>query len=133
MSTKEPAQGPPSVAQAKKYVLCRIENEQGYHLYLVENLNLEIGKGRPINTSYLGGDRMPDADPSQPVYPLRGSYDQYMCTATAPNGNSGRNCSVLHYPEATGSCWKTTFGDWACSMAGSALNSTSKSGVPAPR
>ena len=76
---------------------------------------------------------MPDADVTQPVYPLRGSFDSYMCTATLPNRNSGHNCMMTHFPDASGACWKTTFGDWECSLAGTGVNSTTKSQVPPPR
>lgn len=55
-----------------------------------------------------------------PIYPIRGSYTQYMCTKEYPERgtlyNIGKNCNRSENRNATGSCYKTTFGDWRCSM-----------------
>ena len=30
--------------------------------------------------------------------------------------NVGKNCNAYDQPKATGMCYKTTFGDWRCTM-----------------
>ena len=86
------------------------------NLTLLENVQVEIGKGRPFSPS---ADRYKsDADVNSPVYPIRGSYDMYICSPpVAPFRVIGNNCSVFGYSQATGACYRTTFGDWSCSMA----------------
>src|ERR1035441_10285017 len=58
-----------------------------------------------------------DADVNSPVYPIRGSYDGYTCgLLDPPRTVYGRNCMVQGQPQATGSCYRTSFGDWSCGM-----------------
>ena len=118
-STKEPDKGAPTPEQVKRYVMCALEGEQGVappNLTLLENVQVEIGKGRPFSPS---ADRYKsDADVNSPVYPIRGSYDMYICSPpVAPFRVIGNNCSVFGHSQATGACYRTTFGDWSCSMA----------------
>jgi len=110
-SRKEPVNGPISVEQATLYFTCSWEKEDE-GLYLIENLTLQVGKGRPptaIEIAYLD-----DLDHDSLVYPIRGSFTDYHCYTqrSAP----GRNCSTSDEPEAEGKCYRTSFGDWTCSM-----------------
>ena len=53
-SKKEPATGAPSVQQAILYFRCEKEKVGGgsdTNLYLFENVQLEVGKGRPFQVS----------------------------------------------------------------------------------
>jgi hypothetical protein len=109
-------------------------------MILIEELQVEVRKGRPFQGGGLSDINMTDIDPSMPVYPIRGSYEQYSCKnidPKDPNGwpdKPGKNCLCSHIPKATGACWKTSFGDWKCSLvdssnAGTWVVKTS----PAPR
>jgi hypothetical protein len=114
-----PRRGPITAALAARYVACQAEaiSADG-RLRLVDSLNVQVGRPRPF---LITTDRRDDIDPSQPVYPIRGSFIEYACIATRWNtgGHSmyaGKNCSVTRSPEARGICWKTTFADWRCDL-----------------
>ncbi len=110
-SRKEPVNGPISVKQATLYFTCSREKEDE-GLYLIENLTLQVGKGRPptaIEIAYLD-----DLDHDSLVYPIRGSFRDYHCYTQ--RSSPGRNCSTWDEPEAEGKCYRTSFGDWTCSM-----------------
>jgi hypothetical protein len=117
------------------------EKVYGRNLYLFENVQAEIGKGRPFRGGGLSGGadiNMADADPSEPVYPIRGSFSQWQCanpkTSISPEG---QNCDLLSIPKASGVCYKTTFGDWVCRMVSDNptvdLTQRIKKGVQGPR
>lgn len=117
-SKKAPASGPPSPAQAALYVRCDPSGEglYGGYLFLLENVQVEIGKGRPFQ--YGSDIGMSEIDPSQPVYPIRGSFQRYQCSSSkAGPYKRGSNCTLITTPQAKGACFKTTFGDWTCKMA----------------
>lgn len=123
-STKEPVKGAISVAQASQYVACTLEETHGYgELRLIENIKLEIGSPRPYNAN---NDLMSEIDISKPVYPLRGTYTVYTCYLPA-----GKNCRSYDVTNGTGACWKTSFGDWKCSIAGTNFTNQ-KSHQPGP-
>jgi hypothetical protein len=85
-------------------------------MYLIENINVEIGKGTPF-MQLDGGSRPFDADPDGLVYPIRGSYTKYQCSA--PNrimDNFGKSCNRSQAKHATGVCFRSGFGDWTCNM-----------------
>jgi len=99
------------VQQATLYFRCEKERVPGgsdRNLYLYENVQLEIGKGRPFQVS----DQLStDADPSQPQYPVRGTADMYQCSPGSSN-----NWSVQKGTTLTGVCYKTSFSDWRCDV-----------------
>jgi len=116
-SRKEPAKGTPMPAQIKDYVKCSSENVVGRmapKLYLLEHVPVEVGKGRPFQAADLN---FAVIDNSMPLYPIRGSYDWYICHVNEAGFPAGRNCSIYKEPNASGFCYKTTFGDWNCTMA----------------
>ncbi|HEX9202192.1 MAG TPA: hypothetical protein VF865_21720 [Acidobacteriaceae bacterium] len=126
-SKKDPAKGAPSPDQIKQYFRCNSETGErssgSNYLYLLDNITVEVGAGRPYQVSEMS---IPEIDPSKLVYPIRGSFDRYQCSDPAhasqdARGNSvsppGKNCSLFLAPHATGICWRTTFGDWDCTMA----------------
>src|SRR5690348_3706071 len=119
-ASKEPASGAPSGDRLKELILCGKSGERVYDqdLYLLANVQVEIGKSRPYQTS---DSLAQNIDPSQPVYPIRGSYDKYQCvvintTMKLKGHSAGDNCSLFPQPQAEGICYRTTFGDWECSM-----------------
>ena len=112
--SKSPKTGAPSAAQAAQYVICSSEHEIN-DLYLVENVTVQVGKGRPYN---IREDiNFPDIDTKFPVYPIRGSLTKYNCDVVyLDRSNLNRNCSVYNQPNAKGACYKDSFGDWHCAM-----------------
>jgi hypothetical protein len=131
-SKKEPAQGAPSPSQIRDYVKCSSENvvgSMGPKLYLLENVQVQVAKGRPFQASDLN---FPDIDNSQLLYPIRGSYDWYVCHVNEVGFPPGRNCNIYKEPAATGFCYKTTFGDWKCTMVDNLAVSRGPEGQPVP-
>ncbi|MGD0345475.1 MAG: hypothetical protein ABSA85_01900 [Terracidiphilus sp.] len=117
-SKKAPASGAPSPAQAALYVRCDPSGEGlfGGNLFLLENVKVEIGSGRPFQPGSDIG--MFQIDIRQPVYPIRGSFLRYQCSSSkASPYKRGSNCILITTPQAAGACFKTTFGDWTCKMA----------------
>lgn len=129
-SKKEPTSGPITAALAQKYVICNIETESGQHLYLLENVKVEVGKGTPFKE--LPGDVRPfTADPDGLVYQIRGSMTRYQCSPISDIlENAGKNCNTYEEPKATGACFRDGFGDWVCNMTD--LRSVDTFGVPPP-
>ena len=109
-----PKIGAPSPAQAAQYVVCSSEHVIN-DLYLVENVSVQIGKGRPYN---IREDiNFPDIDTKFPVYPIHGSLTKYDCGVIyLDRSNLNRNCSVYDQSNAKGACYKDNFGDWRCAM-----------------
>jgi len=122
-SKTAPTKGAITADMATQYFICGHEqvNPAGL-LFLAENVHLQVGK--PVGKAksvmlYM----MKDADPDGLVYPIRGSFDAYLCNPvddSFPPDAHGHNCSVQHETNATGSCYRTGFGDWSCAMDGSA-------------
>jgi hypothetical protein len=118
-SRKAPAKGAPSAEQAKAYFYCDTELSNGY-LYLVADVKIEVApSARPFN---INTDSTGIIDPKQPIYNVRGSYTYYQCvnpaSATPGQFPPGKNCNSSDVSNATGMCYKDSFGDWHCVMAG---------------
>ena len=118
-SKTAPTSGPMTAAYARQYVICGYEKVDGErYLNLIENIRVQVGKGMVPN-SITSNDQVPNAK----QYLLRGSYDTYFCspvisTDSPMAGDSpGHNCILEHHTHATGACYRTTFGDWKCSMS----------------
>lgn len=124
--TREPAvcanrKGPINAATAKQYLICDSEGVKFRDtLFLVSNVVVQVGSPRAFN---MGSDSGANAiDTRAQVYDIRGSYTAYQCgkqsTMLNAFGNT-HNCSKFPYTAGQGRCWKDTFGDWHCTMAGS--------------
>ena len=113
---KAPTSGAITDALALKYLNCQMEKVSGGHLYLVENVKVEVGGGVPY-TPNLGAFEAIDV--RVPLYPIRGSLLRYQCKdpVTEHVGPPDTNCNTYNEPKATGYCYKTTFGDWRCYMS----------------
>jgi hypothetical protein len=139
-SRKAPASGALSAEQAKQYFICDSEkvvesSSLGELLNLVTDVKVEIGKGRPFNmqADSFGFATDLGIDPSQTVYPIRGSFTSFQCAKIgSTNGNPGKSCSKLPQPEAKGICFKTTFGEWHCDMTDFDHNNPGMERFPAP-
>ena len=134
-NTIAPRRGAMTAALAKQYFICQAEGVSGAYLYLVENEKVEVGGGRPYSRNADLG--VPDINPKVPIYPIRGSYTRYLCLpedAGTNSGAPGKNCGVQIYRKSTGECYKTTFGDWRCSMTNGPTDFDDyKGGVPPPK
>ena len=128
---KEPAKGAPSVAQATKYTACTMEGEMGSTtLYLLQDIKVEIGGGTPF-LQIPSIHRPGNADINGTVYAIRGSYKKYQCTVISKVfPNAGKNCRVYDVPKATGSCYRTNFGEWSCTLLGDTDYGTAEQAPP---
>lgn len=115
--TKAPARGAITAALALKYLNCQMEYISMRHLYLVENVKVEVGGGIPY-AAIMGQRSFSEINVRVPVYPIRGSFLQYQCKDPIREhvGPPNTNCNTYNNPNATGYCYKTTFGDWKCAM-----------------
>jgi len=132
-STKEPTQGAPSAEQARAYMISGFEHEKGSgtlgELYLTEDVKVEVGKGRPFEQEDGSGD----ADIHELVYPVRGSYTYYRCYPISSAHPEGQSSVKVECPNAEGICYKTSFGDWKCSMADFHTSKTADGYFHAPK
>lgn len=131
-STKAPTHGAISPEWAAQYVKCSAEGETGGMLYLLKNVNVEVGSERAFNPN---SDDYTDIDQSSPLYPIRGSFTRFQCGTVSRGSfmpNAGKNCNSGDQPNATGMCYRTTFGDWRCSMTDLTHDALNRFGVPPP-
>jgi hypothetical protein len=112
-----PLKGAPSADQATQYFICDAEHELSSHLFLVTNVKVQVAPAsHPASRSILGGD----LDPTQPIWDIHGSFMQYQCSQAATWDNAfarTHNCSTNDMPTATGYCYKSTSGEWHCTMS----------------
>ena len=118
-STAAPSTGAITAELARQYFTCQKDVElQQSTLFLVTNVNLEVGP--PLAKSQDLFLSLDDADLNSPPFPIRGSYDQFQCSALG--GTDGifltpYNCSVDHHAHASGYCYRNSHDDWKCDMA----------------
>ena len=106
---EEPVRGPINSAQAVQYAVCDFEKTEGY---FAENVKLQVSKPHPLNGAGVVDPKM---DLTQPVYDLRGTFDGYSCVPLGDIlGQPGNNCKHYFAANATGVCYKDTFGEWNC-------------------
>ena len=112
--------GPPDPEQAAFLVRCAHEVERGGGLYLMKDLVIRIGKGRPYDL--LDDTSVSEVDMSVDVFPLRGSFTWSECgrqeNAISLGKNPDRYCTEADIPNATGACWFNLFGEWQCTLGG---------------
>jgi hypothetical protein len=102
----------PTVAQIPALVQCTLESKTAYAITLITNIKVQTGGFRAYSEfqdGYATG-----IDTSAKVMPIRGSMVQWLCSQD--RDDPGANCARANKPQAEGECWKTTFGDWKCSM-----------------
>ncbi|HRH45173.1 MAG TPA: hypothetical protein PKY82_26280 [Pyrinomonadaceae bacterium] len=113
--TKAPTKGAITVALAAQYARCTYEKADGNSIGLLEDLKIQVGGAVPFSRKTY--PYASDVEPTTLVYPLRGSYKNYLCDAISDaSENRGANCTVFVNTKAEGVCWKTTFGDWWCAI-----------------
>jgi hypothetical protein len=111
--------GPINATTARQYFICDTEGESlGRAMILVTNVSVQVAASRAFNWNQDSAHN--GIDPSQPVYDIRGSFQEYMCNKPIFADNAfavTHNCSLYNEPQAQGTCYKTTFGEWHCDMA----------------
>ena len=131
-SKRNPTRGAPTPEQVKRYLMCEMEKVMyPPYLTLLDNVQVEVGKGRPFNP--FSDASLSDADQASLIYPIRGSYDMYTCSPPDRSTARGRNCLLTRQPHATGQCYRTTFGDWSCEMTDPTVLTPTRQGVAPPR
>ena len=121
--TREPATcanrgGPLNAGTAKQYFICDAEGEKAGYMYLVTDVSVQVSNARAFNWNQDSASTAIDV--AQPVYDLRGSFNQYVCTKPTPIDNEfarTHNCALYEQHNAEGRCYKNTFGEWHCLMA----------------
>ena len=115
-----PTHGAPSAEQARQYFICDAERRLAINLSLVTNVKVQVAAvAHPVAQVMILKTAVPDIDPNQPVWDIRGSFTQYQCSRTASWENAfarTHNCTVTDMPTVSGFCYKNTFGDWHCGM-----------------
>jgi hypothetical protein len=123
-STNEPTSGPISPEMAKRYLTCHLEGVTSPDIFLVDNVQVQVGKGTPF-LAFSFGQRPFNGDPDGQVYAIRGSYRMTQCQQNSSIlENVGKNCQVWNHTNAIGQCYRTTFGDWVCNMTDLAAKAT---------
>jgi hypothetical protein len=109
----------PSPAQAVELIRCRREGVSGGRLSLMKDVKVRLGAGRPISSE---DNSILDPDISRQVHDLKGSFTWSVCIARDVAVIMGQdpdlNCTETDYPVATGVCWFTNKGEWACTLGG---------------
>ena len=87
-------------------------------LYLLEDMAIQVGAARAY--SVVQDMYLTEPDPAGRVYPLRATWTVVQCGVIRdfqPLYNIGSNCNE-YYKRGEGSCYRTQFGDWRCSLNG---------------
>jgi len=110
--------GRPTAAQALALVVCDDEKYAAGYEYLVSGVTVQIGKSRPYSAWSDSGHT--DIDVTAPVWPIQGSISNFQCSRRDAmlGQDPDRNCLRTDSPQATGTCYENTFGEWHCAMAG---------------
>jgi hypothetical protein len=104
---------PPDVATATALVQCNAESFANSEVWLVTNLQVQMGAPR---SATLNDTDINDLDAATKIYPLKGTGTQWACGLVSQYG-VGTNCQkFLPAPDHPGRCWHTLFGEWKCSM-----------------
>ena len=137
--TREPAScrdrsSPLTSETAALYFACDIEGEWSGHMYLVSDVSIRVSsKPRQFNPLT---DSFPSADPSQPVYDIRGSFRRWQCSAKGSlswTNSPGAACNYGDQPNAQGLCYLDTFSDWHCTMRDPINSALTVKNVPPPQ
>lgn len=112
------AAGAPTAAQARALFICDSEKYIGGYLYLVSNASVQIARSRPYSAWSDSGNT--NIDVAGPVYPIQGHFSSSQCSkrSTMLGQDPSRNCIRTDFPNATGTCYKSTFDEWHCKLGG---------------
>jgi hypothetical protein len=124
-ATRDPRQctgftAQPSVAAATILIQCTMDGKSSGYINLIQNVTVQLAGPRAF--IYTSDSFLNEIDTKAPVIPLRGSLTAYGCSTANTVTVAGKNCESYEIPAGTGRCWKTTFGDWKCTMGGANAN-----------
>lgn len=113
---------PNNAAQITRLIQCAREGERTGTITILTNIAVQFGATRKYIEFTDKGNY--GIDPAAPVLPLRGSLDRYICNPITHKiagdaysvETQGKNCMIVHERKAEGSCVRSTFGDWSCTM-----------------
>jgi hypothetical protein len=105
---------PPSVGLAAVLVQCAMETDSAFGVGLVQDVKIDMGKSRKF--VYQTDAGLPGIDLDAMVYPLEGSYSSYLCKTINNQNPAGKSCIKTLMTNASGWCYKTSFGDYKCRM-----------------
>ncbi len=122
--TREPYQcGPftdisgsaPTADEALAIYVCDYERNPigiASKLFLLEDVSIQVGGGRPFGQS--SDYSLRDADTSLEVFPIRGTATRIQC-GEINSMNQGANCAETP-SRGEGTCYRNTFAEWSCTM-----------------
>jgi hypothetical protein len=133
-ATRDPRQctgftAQPSAAAATILIQCTMDGKSTGYINLIQNVTVQLAPPRAF--IYDSDSFLNEIDTKALVIPLRGSLTAYGCSPANTVTVAGQNCESYEIPAGTGRCWKTTFGDWKCSMGGASANA--RRGVAGPK
>ena len=111
---------PPTAETARQYLLCDMEGiDFGNNLLLLTDVTVQLARPRAFN--YNQDSSRLQIDVQAPVYDIRGGFKEYQCGKPILGSSAyvaTHNCNLYEQPQAVGSCYRDTFGDWHCMMVG---------------
>jgi hypothetical protein len=117
----------PTAENARQYLLCDMEGLDAFNnLLLFTDVTVQLARPRAFLYSQDSGRT--HIDTRAPVYDIRGGFKEYQCSKPILGGGAytaTHNCNMYDQPQASGSCFKDTFGDWPCLMVGNRVASVS--------
>ena len=120
---------PPNQEQAAVLIQCTMEVGTSIGVRLMQNVSVQLGAPRKFQPET--DSRLQEIDAQAPIFTLTGSAMSYFCSSVAFGlYHAGTNCTVTPMPQVNGRCWRTTFGDWKCSL--DEPTADSRSGQPGP-
>jgi len=118
----------PNAATARQYLLCDMEGLDGFgNLLLYTDVTVQMAAPRAFIYNQDSGRAQIDV--RAPVYDIRGAFKEYQCSKPILGGGAytaTHNCNLYDQPQAAGTCYRDTFGDWHCLMTGNRLASTNQ-------
>jgi hypothetical protein len=118
----------PTPGQAAALIQCTMDVDRPTGLFLMQEVKVAMAAPRSYQADT--DSDLVEIDMSAPIYPLSGSLTVFWCSPITAMTPAGKGCVVSPTPVAVGKCWKTTFGDWKCNLAGPAP--FTRSGLPGP-
>ena len=120
----------PNAAEAAALVQCNSESQTASSITDIQNVVIQTGGTRPF-----GQERdynLDTVDVKAQILPIRGTETQVLCYATSVYRPVGHNCGEVDIIHAEGVCFKTTFGDWRCTMSGDLQLATQRNQTAPP-
>jgi hypothetical protein len=120
----------PNADEAAALVQCNSDSQTASSLVNFQNVKIQTGSTRPFGLER--DSSLDSADTTSRVMPIRGTETMVTCyVINATYEPAGQNCRATDITKGEGVCYKTTFGDWKCTLNGE-LAGTRKEGLAGP-